>query len=79
MAELENLEKGQEPQEASEIFDSMQRKLGQVPNIYRLMAHAPQILKLVVDFGRALVGTKLDSQLRELAYIKSSLVNECDY
>src|SRR5437870_220178 len=79
MAELEYLDKGQEPSEASEIFDSMQSKLGRVPNIYRLMGHAPQILKLVIDFSKALMRGKLDAQLRELAYIKASLVNECDY
>lgn len=79
MAELEYLDKGQEPADASEIFDSMQSKLGRVPNIYRLMGHAPQILKLVIDFSKALMRGKLDAQLRELAYIKASLVNECDY
>ncbi|MBI3939258.1 MAG: carboxymuconolactone decarboxylase family protein [Acidobacteria bacterium] len=79
MAELEYLDKGQEPAEASEIFDSMQSKLGRVPNIYRIMGHAPQILRLVVDFSKALMRTKLDAQLRELAYIKTSLVNDCNY
>ncbi|MBI2820867.1 MAG: carboxymuconolactone decarboxylase family protein [Acidobacteria bacterium] len=79
MAALEYLERGQEPAEASEIFKSMQTKLGRVPNIYRLMGHAPTVLGVVVEFSRALMRTKLDAQLRELAYIKTSLVNECEY
>ena len=79
MAELEYLEKGQEPAEISDIFDSMQAKLGRVPDIYRLMGHAPRILKMVVDLSKTLMGTKLDPRLRELAYIKASLTNECEY
>ncbi|MBI4457010.1 MAG: hypothetical protein HY644_14095 [Acidobacteria bacterium] len=79
MAELEYLEKGQEPAEASEVYDAIQIKLGGVPNIYKLMAYAPKILRSVVDLGEVLEGAKLDSQLRELAYIKSSLVNDCQY
>ena len=79
MAELEYLEASQASVEASEIFQTMESKLGRVPNIYRLMGHAPQILKLVVDFSRVLMRTKLDAKLRELAYIKASLTNDCEY
>ncbi|HEY2934892.1 MAG TPA: carboxymuconolactone decarboxylase family protein [Acidobacteriota bacterium] len=79
MPELEYVEKGQEPEELAEIYSGMESKLKRVPNIFKMMAHAPKVLQQVLEFSRVLASTKLDAQLRELAYIKSSLVNDCEY
>jgi uncharacterized peroxidase-related enzyme len=79
MAELEYMDKGQEPAEASGIYDGMQTKLGRVLNIFKIMAHAPAVLNQVVEFSKVLARTKLNAQLRELAYIKTSLLNDCEY
>ena len=55
------------------VFEGMEKKLGVVPNVFRVMAHNPDMLEAFS--GRStprLPKTKLNGKLRELAYIKTS-------
>jgi uncharacterized peroxidase-related enzyme len=61
------------------VFENMQRKLGAVPNVFRVMAHSPELLEAFLALNSALGKTQLDGKLRELAYIKTSELNGCDY
>jgi alkylhydroperoxidase family enzyme len=63
---------------ARSLFQALQSKIGMVPNIFRTMGHAPDVLKAVLDLERA-VGHDLDPKLRELAYLKTSQINNCHY
>ncbi len=61
------------------VFEGMERKLGTVPNMFRAMAHSPVMLEHFLALNAALSKTELDPRLRELAYIKASELNHCDY
>jgi uncharacterized peroxidase-related enzyme len=61
------------------VFDGMEKKLGTVPNVFRAMAHNPEMLEAFLALNATLPKTKLDGKLRELAYIKTSELNGCDY
>jgi uncharacterized peroxidase-related enzyme len=61
------------------VFEGMQKKLGSVPNVFRAMAHSPEMLEAFLALNATLPRTKLDGKLRELAYIKTSELNGCDY
>jgi uncharacterized peroxidase-related enzyme len=61
------------------IFQNLEKKLGSVPNIFRAMAHSPELFESFLGLNSALSKTRLDGQLRELAYIKTSELNGCDY
>jgi uncharacterized peroxidase-related enzyme len=61
------------------VFDGMEKKLGTVPNVFRAMAHSPEMLEAFLALNATLPKTKLDGKLRELAYIKTSELNGCDY
>jgi uncharacterized peroxidase-related enzyme len=61
------------------IFEGFEKKLGAVPNVFRAMAHSPEMLQGFLALNSALARTKLDGKLRELAYIKTSELNGCDY
>ena len=63
---------------AKATFEKLHAKLKMVPNIFRTMAHAPDVLDATLAFS-ATLQTELDPQLRELAYLKASLINECHY
>ena len=63
---------------AKTLFQGIQTKLGIVPNIFRTMAHAPQVLKATLDLNSA-IQQVLDPKLRELAYLKTSQLNGCNY
>ncbi len=61
------------------IFASMEKTLGAVPNVFRVMAHSPAMLKGFLALNASLHETRLDGKLRELAYIRTSEVNDCAY
>jgi uncharacterized peroxidase-related enzyme len=70
-------------QEAAEkvkpVFEGMEKKIGAVPNVFRVMAHNPEMLEAFLGLNATLPKTELDGKLRELAYIKTSELNGCDY
>ena len=61
------------------VFEGMEKKLGVVPNVFRVMAHNPEMLEAFLGLNATLPKTKLNGKLRELAYIKTSELNDCDY
>ncbi len=63
---------------AKATFEKLHAKLKMVPNIFRTMAHAPEVLDATLTFN-ASFQSGLDPKLRELAYLKTSLLNECHY
>ena len=65
-------------QPAKEILEGVQKKIGMVPNFFRTLAHAPEVLDASMAFNRSFQ-KGLDAKLRELAYLKVSLINECHY
>lgn len=68
----------QAPDAAKSIFQTLQAKVGMVPNIWRTMGHAPAVLKATLEFDQAIL-RDLDPKLRELAYLKTSQLNGCHY
>jgi uncharacterized peroxidase-related enzyme len=60
------------------MFEGLEKK-GAVPNVLRALAHSPELLEAFLALNKALAQTKLDGKLRELAYMKASELNGCDY
>ncbi len=67
------------PEKIKPVFEGMEKKIGAVPNIFRAMAHTPEMLEAFLALNSTLPKTKLAGTLRELAYIKTSELNGCDY
>lgn len=63
---------------AKKQFQAINSAFGMVPNIFRTMGHAPPVLQATLAMDAA-IHQELDPKLRELAYLKASQVNECDY
>jgi alkylhydroperoxidase family enzyme len=63
---------------AKGLFQALQSKLGMVPNIYRTMGHAPDVLQATLALNGS-IHKDLDPKLRELAYLKTSQLNGCEY
>lgn len=61
------------------IYDGVERKLGTMINLFRAMAHSPELLQGFMALNGSLGKMKLDPKLRELAYLKASQVNGCNY
>ena len=60
------------------LFHELQSKLGIVPNMYRTLGYAPQVLQSVMSMGQA-IRTDLDPKIRELAYLKVAQLLDCHY
>jgi len=79
MALVGYVSKDEAAEKVRPVFEDMEKKLGAVPNVFRVMAHSPELLEGFLALNRALPKTKLDAKLRELAYIKTSELNGCAY
>ena len=62
--------------QARATLESLQAKLGNVPNMYRTFAHAPKVLDAAVAMAQA-IRSDLDPKLRELAYLKVTQITQC--
>ena len=63
---------------APEQFAAVEKKFGSVPNIFGVMGHHPGVLRAILQLNAA-VGEELPARYRELAYLRSSAINTCDY
>jgi len=80
MARLSYVEKEGAAPDQEKILAQVTQKSGKIANIWKLWAHSPLTLETFMPFYKALMmkGT-LDAKLRELAYVKTSLINDCAY
>ncbi len=66
-----------------EIFDSSNQLLGRTANLMRILAHSPHLTKRYLGFVAAVrqpnAGAVSDVRLRNLAVLKTSVVNGCRY
>lgn len=66
--------------EAVPIFDDLAKRFGRVPNIFGVMAHRPEALKNFLPlYGAIMTQGTVEPKLKELTYLKVSLVNGCEY
>ena len=78
-ARLPYLERDQVPTEVQATYDNVQKATGRVLNIFKLMAHHAKSLPLFLPWYASLREGPLDIKLRQLAYVKASQVNRCNY
>lgn len=78
MPHVQPLSDEQANSQAQAVFGKIKSAFKMVPNIFRTMGHAPSVLEATLAFDRAIHGD-LDAKLRELAYIKTSKINHCNY
>jgi len=64
--------------EATEIFSTVQEKMGMVPNIVKTMANSPAVANAYLAFSGAL-GSTLSPQLRERIALTVGQANSCNY
>ena len=62
------------------IYDAVSKKFGRMPNIFGLMAHRPDVLAKFLPFYSAVMeGGTVEQRYKELAYLKTALINGCEY
>lgn len=69
-------------EEVKRVFDGAKDLLGFVSNSTRTVAHSPWVAKWLIPFTTAVQresGGLLDAKTKELAIIRTSVVNTCDF
>jgi alkylhydroperoxidase/carboxymuconolactone decarboxylase family protein YurZ len=80
MAVIKPVEEEKASPELKPIYETMKQKVGRMPNFYASLAHKPEVLKNFVPFYSAITGPgALDQKYKELAYLKTSIINSCEY
>ena len=74
------LAKEEAAQELHGIYDQMQKAFRRMPNIFGVMARRPAALETFLPFFTTVIrkGT-VEAKYKELAYLKTSQVNGCEY
>ncbi len=77
---IPRLERSQVDEPTQTIFDHFQKQRGNVPNMFRTVAHRPEILRTMIAHFRAVMETgTLTPKLKELVIVRTSQVNGCEY
>lgn len=68
---------------AKEIFETSNQLLGRTANLLRILAHSPYVARWFLPFVAAVrqptAGAVSDVRLRNLAVLKTSTLNGCNY
>ncbi|RKS28303.1 putative peroxidase-related enzyme [Pseudomonas sp. WPR_5_2] len=61
------------------LLEGVQKKIGFLPNVFRVLAQAPAVLASYLQNSAALGKTSLSATEKEAIFLATSQVNGCDY
>jgi len=62
------------------LFDAFLAERGNIPNMFRTVAHRPEILTTLLAHFRAVMGPgTVPVSLKEMLAVRVSRLNDCDY
>ncbi len=78
---IEPVEKEQAPEAVRRIYDALEKQRGRPPgNLHKMLAHKPDVLRTFLPFyGAIWTSGALPDRLKELAYLRASILNGCAY
>ncbi len=80
MSRISRLEKTEVDPETGKIYDAYLQERGNVPNMFRTVAHRPEIFRTMIAHFRAVMNTgTIPAKLKELAFVRVSQINRCEY
>ncbi len=80
MGVVNPLHKDKAAPEVHGIYDQLAKNWGKMPNIFAVMGHRPNVLAKFLPLYVAVIneGT-VEPRYKELAYLKTSMLNGCEY
>ncbi|HEV8633816.1 MAG TPA: carboxymuconolactone decarboxylase family protein [Chloroflexota bacterium] len=77
---IQPVEKGQAAEAARAVYDEIEQGGGRVSNFWRMLAHKPPVLRAFRSLYQAVWAPgALEPRLKELAYLRTSILNGCAY
>jgi alkylhydroperoxidase family enzyme len=66
--------------EVAEVYDHFMKVRGNIPNMFRTVAHRPEIMRTMVEHFRAVMETgTVPAKLKELLIVRTTQINRCEY
>jgi uncharacterized peroxidase-related enzyme len=80
MARISRLGRRDVSEAVGDIYDRYVRQRGNVPNMFRTVAHRPEILQTMIAHMEAVLNSgTLPTSLKELVIVRTSQMNNCEY
>jgi uncharacterized peroxidase-related enzyme len=80
MSRISRLDRTEVTPEIAALFDKVFAQRGNIPNMFRAMAHRPEIFATMqAHFGAVLTTGTISTKLKELIIVRTSQVNETPY
>ena len=80
MARIKPLTPQEVDQESQQIFEAFLRQRGNIPNMFRTLAHRPELLKTAYKHFSTILNTgTVDIRLKEMVGVRVSQINQCEY
>ena len=80
MSRLTKLTKDEVPADVREMYDAVGKARGNVPNMFRVYAHRPELLKTMVAHLNAVTNSgTVPVRTKELVATLVSRINHCEY
>ncbi|HTK94379.1 MAG TPA: carboxymuconolactone decarboxylase family protein [Terriglobales bacterium] len=77
---ISRLKREQLDAESQAIYDHYMQVRGNVPNMFRTVAHRPEIFRTMIAHFRAVMETgTIPVKLKELTIVRTSQLNTCEY
>jgi len=77
---ISRLDRSQVDEKTAEIYDTYLKERGNVPNMFRTVAHRPEIFRTLIAHFRAVMNTgTVPAKLKELVIVRTSQINRCEY
>jgi alkylhydroperoxidase family enzyme len=77
---ITRLDRSQVDNTTGEIYDTYLKERGNVPNMFRTVAHRPEIFRTMIAHFRAVMNTgTVSAKLKELVIVRTSQINHCEY
>ncbi len=74
------VEKEQAPETVRPVYEALEKKFGRVTSFYKVLANWPEVLAGFTQMYDAVwAESKLPPNLKELAYLRTSILNGCEY
>lgn len=80
MPRISRLDRNQASPAVNEIYDHFMKVRGNIPNMFRTVAHRPEYLRTMIDHFRVVMETgTVSTKLKELLFVRVSQMNRCQY
>jgi alkylhydroperoxidase family enzyme len=77
---IEPLEPDRAPAVVRRIFEALEKRGAPVSNLVKMLAHKPDVLRAYNQLSGAIwAESALSARLKELAYLRVSILNGCTY